>query len=295
MANLTRNCSNMEQEIVEMDAQTIPETIPSFPQSSGTDKSGIESELITFVPSPVNLTLTPPTARGGFTCCVPHCFNNSKKDKALSFYRIPKDKTLRKVWLHKISRKDFEPTDGHRVCSAHFVGGKKTYMNNVPLIVPKTVKPVQPKPRQTLASSGNRGRPLVEINMNTNDTEIENEQPLLGEIQEEESHQCEKQIYRYEEEIASLKQKIHDMEVSHKRSIDVLQGEIKELKKKNFSQSFTIENAKETRDMLQFYTGLPDYETFETLFNYLGPAVKNLVYIGSNTVGSKIDSETYIK
>ena len=85
--------------------------------------------------------------------------------------------------------------------------------------------------------------------MNTNDTEIENEQPLFGEIQEE-SHQYEQQIYRYEEEVASLKQKIHDMKVSHKRSIDVLQGEIKELKKKNFSQSFTIENAKETRDML---------------------------------------------
>ena len=295
MANLTRNCSNMEKEIEEMDTSTVLETIPSFPKSSCTEKSGIESELIKVVPSPVDLTLTPPTAtRGGFTCCVPHCFNNSKEDKMLSFYRIPKDKTLRKFWLHKISRKDFEPTDGHRVCSAHFMGGKKTYMNNIPLIVPKTVKPVQSKPRQTLASSGNRGRPLVEINMKTNDTEIENEQPLLGDIQEE-SHQYEKQIYRYEEEIASLKRKIHDMEVSHKRSIDVLQGEIKELKKKNFSQSFTIENAKETRDMLQFYTGLPDYETFEILFNYLGPAVKNLVYIGSNTVGSKIDSETYIK
>ena len=60
MANLTRNCSNVEKEIEEMDASTVPETIPSFPQSSCTDKSGMESELIKVVPSPVDLTLTPP-------------------------------------------------------------------------------------------------------------------------------------------------------------------------------------------------------------------------------------------
>ena len=47
--------------------------------------------------------------------------------------------------------------------------------------------------------------------------------------------------------------------------------------------------------MLHFYTGLPDNETFEILFNYLGPAVNNLVYCGSNTVGDKINSETCVK
>ena len=67
-----------------MDASTIPEMIPSFPKSSCTDKSGIESELIKAVPSPVDLTTTPPTARGGFTCCIPNCFNNSEKDRTHS-------------------------------------------------------------------------------------------------------------------------------------------------------------------------------------------------------------------
>ena len=59
---------------------------------------------------------------GGITCC------------------IPSDKKLRKQWIAKISRKDFKP-NSHRVCSAHFVGGKKTYDNNIPTIVPKTIKP----------------------------------------------------------------------------------------------------------------------------------------------------------
>ena len=80
--------------------------------------------------------------RGGFTCCVPGCFSNSNTDVDLSFYVIPNGKSkenilLIKKWLHMISRKDFQPTDGHRVCSKHFLGVRKTYMNNVPTLVPK--------------------------------------------------------------------------------------------------------------------------------------------------------------
>ena len=58
----------------------------------------------------------------------------------MSFYVIPKDPELRKKWLHKISHKIVNPTTGHRVCSVHFEGGKKTYTNSVPTIVPKTIK-----------------------------------------------------------------------------------------------------------------------------------------------------------
>ena len=68
--------------------------------------------------------------RGGFTCCVPGCFSNSNKDVDLSFHVIPKGKSkeknlLMKKWLHMISLKGFQPTDGHRVCSKAFLGGSK--------------------------------------------------------------------------------------------------------------------------------------------------------------------------
>ena len=70
---------------------------------------------------------------GGFTCCVPGCFNNNKKNPELSFYNCPKGKSpesqeLRKKWIHLIYRNNFSPTLGHRVCSQHFPGGRKTYM-----------------------------------------------------------------------------------------------------------------------------------------------------------------------
>ena len=56
---------------------------------------------------------------------------------------------LRKRWLHLVGRKDFRPTNGHRVCSKHFLGRKKTYMNNLPMITPKTAKAKPVVPRQT--------------------------------------------------------------------------------------------------------------------------------------------------
>ncbi len=68
--------------------------------------------------------------KGGFTCCVSLCFNNSKKHPNLSFYNFPNGKSkekqlLRKQWIHMVARKDFKPTIGHRVSSEHFVGGQK--------------------------------------------------------------------------------------------------------------------------------------------------------------------------
>ena len=68
---------------------------------------------------------------GGYTCCVPGCSSNNKRNPELSFYNFPNGKSkeaieLRKRWINLISRKDFSPTTGHRVCSLHFPGGRKT-------------------------------------------------------------------------------------------------------------------------------------------------------------------------
>lgn len=79
----------------------------------------------------------------GFTCCVPGCYNNSHRDRDLRFYTFPKETTLRELWLRNISRagvsgcfSTFQPTTGHRVCSVHFAGGRKTYTIRVPSLFP---------------------------------------------------------------------------------------------------------------------------------------------------------------
>ena len=105
---------------------------------------------------------------GGFTCCVPGCFSNNKKNADLSFYNFPNGKSpesqeLRKKWIHLISRKNFTPTLGHRVCSQHFPGGRKTYMNCLPIIVPKTIKPMLTTPR-SMTKARNRNYVCPEQN-----------------------------------------------------------------------------------------------------------------------------------
>ena len=72
-----------------------------------------------------------------------------------SFYSIPSGKSeeskeLRKRWINLISRKDLPPTIGHRVCSLHFPGGRKTYLNQLPTIVQKATRPTPTKPRSTV-------------------------------------------------------------------------------------------------------------------------------------------------
>ena len=49
--------------------------------------------------------------RGGYTCCVPGCYNNTKKDRELSFHKFPREKVLQNVWINAIKRKDFVPTE----------------------------------------------------------------------------------------------------------------------------------------------------------------------------------------
>ena len=62
-------------------------------------------------------------------------------------------KELREKWINLVSRKDIrEPSKYHRVCSEHFIGGRTTYLNNLPVIVPKAMRPSISKPRTTSKS-----------------------------------------------------------------------------------------------------------------------------------------------
>ena len=111
---------------------------PSFLQNSCTGKE-IESDGSKpreedseqgNVAAPCDGPIKTTSSCGGFTCCVPRCYHNSRRDKHLKFYQFPngigaEKIKLRKKWISLISRKDFLPTNSHRVCSANFPGGQK--------------------------------------------------------------------------------------------------------------------------------------------------------------------------
>ncbi|XP_035213437.1 THAP domain-containing protein 3-like [Stegodyphus dumicola] len=56
------------------------------------------------------------------TCCAYGCSNNNMKDRCkenkISFH--PKDENLRKEWIVRIKRENFNPTPPTRICSEHF-------------------------------------------------------------------------------------------------------------------------------------------------------------------------------
>ena len=104
------------------------------------------------------------------------CYNNSERNPGLSFYVIPKDQALQKKWLLMISRKDFKPSNSHRVCSAHFTG-QPLFQN--------PIKPKQVAPRTSLNSSGLKRKLHSPVKRTFDELEedLSSEQTLAREVQ----------------------------------------------------------------------------------------------------------------
>ena len=208
---------------------------------------------------------------GGFTCCVPGCFNNSKKHKGqFSFYSFPADKNLRKKWLHKVSRKNFRPNTGHRVCSAHFEGGSKTYSNNLPTVFPltKSHPKVEKAPRRYLV------RHFRERNPEPQD---KSDPGCQGESEDGAG-----EAPNIENENIQLKQRISALELE----TCCLKSEAK----------FGLQKFKSSDCDIQYYTGLDNYKQFKALYDFLDGGVfacSRLNYWGSNN--SSIQTESFEK
>lgn len=90
----------------------------------------------------------------GQHCAAYGCTNNQKKRNAARkqlcgthgvaqeecgcniylLHRFPADPELRRRWVIAINRKGFAPTASSRVCSQHFVDGKRSEQNPVPML-----------------------------------------------------------------------------------------------------------------------------------------------------------------
>ena len=195
--------------------------------------------------------------RGGINCCVPHCTNNSLKNSGISFHKIPKDEVLQRKWVKLLKTKglrDIGPN--YRVCSSHFPGGKKTYLNNIPteLAEPKLVKT-----RRQLF------RPEVETLEKCEDKALR--------LNNKESEPAESEIVEISQVCTPMTNEMQ------------LQNEIESLKKKynalqkKFQQAdkctFRLERFISSGHDFKFYTGFPDYATFRAFFDYLSPACDN--------------------
>ena len=195
---------------------------------------------------------------GGTTCCIPTCNSNTKRNPELSYYKIPNDKKLRRMWLHWIGRANFKPKNHHRVCSKHFIGGKKTCLHNTPTLVEKLLLPTQTKPRTT-CKCRNRNSIVVE------------------------SQQIDEPV----PEDNDLEQIVEDLKEANEKQ----QSDIAMLNKKVKECSFSVQQFKSNDSDFEFYTGFCDYGTFQAFYNYLCPACERLQYIGSGNSCNSVNSK----
>ncbi len=59
------------------------------------------------------------------SCCAVGCANRHEKGSGIKFYRLPKDKARKALWIAAIGRKvAWQPTVHTWLCSSHFIGCK---------------------------------------------------------------------------------------------------------------------------------------------------------------------------
>ena len=291
---------------MEKSTESTDEHIPSFFQNSSQGSGATAGQIREVVEETDDNNAARPNVFmankdrgkavvGGFTCSVPECFSNSKRNPELSFYNFPNGKSaekqeLRKKWLHMISRKDFkDPKLGHRVCSLHFLGGRKTYLNNIPTIVPKTKINKEQKERKTYKARNREFVPeLVQstepINHNVTSDQVE----IQGVIEPEQQKESEEK---------TLKARILELEranVSLTEKVDRLTEGNTPINSKPKSR-FLLDDIKSNPKSFRFYTGLTDYETFKIIFDSFGPAAGILVYHGTKANPENIDTPEYNK
>lgn len=78
-----------------------------------------------------------------YNCGVTDCHNSFRNAPNLHYYRIPKDKDLRKDYT-RLLRNDTLKLNSTRVCSVHFEGGEKLSRNHLPSLFPWTVVDKEP-------------------------------------------------------------------------------------------------------------------------------------------------------
>ena len=141
-----------KSKIVSANVSTEPscELVTSFPQNSlpGSSSIGASSSQKSLNGGSlmeVNTDIKK-DLRGDYTCCVPRCYSNTKRDKELSFHKFPRVVFLREKWGNSIKRKDFIPGENQRVCSLHFHSANRQGRSDVPIILPLLPQSKQRKP-----------------------------------------------------------------------------------------------------------------------------------------------------
>lgn len=245
-------------------------------------------------------------------CCVPQCtfkgHCNADGEK-ISFFNFPKNKFLRKKWIHAIRRdpgKEFELAPRTKVCSRHFKStDMKNSLNGIITLKPGSV------PSKFSWTISPRKRKSPTKRQYTTTTVLDEPKDLTGEpaeiceptIEESlieaktENSKLKEEIIKLESQLQELRLKTEKLEQTntalvaeleserqealqtlfeHEEEKDELQKRCKRLHEKlNHTEQkmFSLDNLKSDENMA-FYTGFPNYLTFLAIFRFLNTGDK---------------------
>ncbi|KAJ3592460.1 hypothetical protein NHX12_007587 [Muraenolepis orangiensis] len=74
--------------------------------------------------------------------------NRRTPGTCLSFYRFPRDPERKRRWVDAVNRQGWQPNDGSRLCSTHFISGKQVKNPRSPDYVPSIFSPPAPDLRE---------------------------------------------------------------------------------------------------------------------------------------------------
>ena len=193
---------------------------------------------------------------------MPGCSNRSNRERNLSYFKLPLTrKTVLKQWIHVIGRKNLPINNSTRVCSMHFVdaNGRLLRKDEVPSlnlpVLSTTVKKTSRKPPkdQPFVESGLAGHRVMDETLGDHECKgVQTDGPSMNAIE------------------GLLKQE--------KEKNAVLTEQLNCAETKLAKIQFRLASIETSDSLIKFYTGFPSFFALKSFYEFLGPAVDNLVY-----------------
>lgn len=238
------------------------------------------------------------------SCCVIGCANRFNKGSGLRFFRFPDSQPKRTRWINAMRRKNWVPNDNTRVCSIHFLSGNTTNDANDPDYEPNLQmghkddgREERARKRKTRLVRIQRRSIAKEEQSRLGAEQLEGAETLLSlssicppplenlEVSDTSSDLCSvPSIYEELDEMKIANQKLQEENKQIYAELARLQQENRELKDKLKKCSFTEESLQNNDSRTVFYTGFPNYKTFNWALHYCLPVLPISKVLSSGSV-----------
>ena len=220
------------------------------------------------------------------SCAADSCTNRDIPSCPYGFFRFPlSDRERTKLWIKGVCCRravDWWPTSGMRICGKHFLKGKPSENPSDVDYVP-TIVDIKKRSLEKAEAADARAKIYQKRCGQTNQPEVlasPSEVPSVGPVgvAEEEGcpspGTCTAAVTDHDVSIDSLRIEVRELKDEVKRlqtEVDVLTAQLAEERYKSKSSNFSVHHLKGSDKLTRFYTGLPTFVVFMSLFEYLQP------------------------